>query len=467
MNRLVHFRFISNPGYRQSSTIQLLTHIPQANAASLISRFISDMFLPLVDPACSSRYFLFVAFQPDGAFPGRRRESHQRHRGEYVPPCPHYPEGCVGCLFINLPYPEQLRRKQQVVAQALAAYPSLRRVEASAVVPSPHRLGYRARVKLVVRRSKGEVLTGLYQPQSHRVVDISSCPVHPEPVNRVIQQLKKEIQRFDVNPYDERSDSGDLRYLDIRYSFSSCKIVLTLVTRHPTFPRGADLARALVKRFRSITGVVQNINEDPGNVIWGARSRPLAGRDTVIERIGPWKIRFPVGVFSQANPGVARKLYEKVYALAALSGKETVVDLYCGGGPISLYLAQGAHLVWAVDESSLSIATAKQNARMNGVSNCRFFEGDVAEKVKEAARQLPRIDLVVLNPPRKGVQPDAMAALFSLQPRRIIYVSCEPETLARDLDRLTGRDYRVTAVQPFDMFPQTAEVETVALLEKV
>ena len=157
-----------------------------------------------------------MTFNRDGTFPTRRRGAPQRRHGEYVPPCPHYPEGCVGCPFINLPYPEQLRRKQQIVTQALADYPSLGHLEAPAVVPSPQRLGYRARVKLVVRRLKGEVLTGLYLPQSHRVVDISSCPVHPEPVNRVIQQLKKEIQRFDVNSYDERSDSGDLRYLDIR-----------------------------------------------------------------------------------------------------------------------------------------------------------------------------------------------------------------------------------------------------------
>jgi 23S rRNA (uracil1939-C5)-methyltransferase len=396
----------------------------------------------------------------------QERGAPQRRQGDYVPPCPHFPEGCVGCPFINLPYPEQLRRKQQIVTQALAGYPSLSHREVPAVIPSPHRLGYRGRVKLVVRGSKGEVLTGLYLPQSHKVVDISSCPVHPRAVNDVIQQLKKEIQKFGIAPYDERSDSGELRYLDIRYSFWSRELVLTLVTRHPTLPKGNDLARALMRRFRSLAGVVQNINEDPGNVIWGERSRPLAGQDRLMERIGPFKIKLPVGVFSQANPVVARKLYEKVYALAALSGTETVLDLYCGVGPISLYLAQGAELIWGVDESALSIATAKQNARMNGISNCRFFEGNTAEKVEEAGRNLPQIDLVILNPPRKGLQPDAAAALFALQPARIIYVSCEPATLARDLDGLTGNGYRVPAVQPFDMFPQTAEVETVALAEK-
>jgi 23S rRNA (uracil1939-C5)-methyltransferase len=385
-------------------------------------------------------------------------------RGEYAPSCPHYPEGCVGCPFINLPYPEQLKRKQEIVAQAMTGYPSLQDFQVPAVIPSPRRLGYRARVKLVVRMAKGEVLTGLYLLQSHQVVDISSCPVHPEAVNRVIQQLKREINRLGISLYDERSDSGDLRYLDVRYSFWSREIVLTLVTRHSTFPHGSELVRALKKRFRFLAGIAQNINEDAGNVIWGPRSRTLAGRDTVIERVGAWKLRLPVGVFSQSNPLVASKLYEKVESLAALTGKEIVLDLYCGVGPISLHLAPAAELIWGVDESSLAIATAKQNARMNGVANCRFFEGNVAERVEEARHVFPKVDLVVVNPPRKGLQPDAVAALLSLSSPRILYVSCEPATLARDLDKLTENHYRVIALQPFDMFPQTGQVETVVLL---
>jgi 23S rRNA (uracil1939-C5)-methyltransferase len=386
--------------------------------------------------------------------------------GAYVAPCPHYPDGCIGCPFISVPYPEQLQRKQQAIRKALEDYPSLRLLAAAPVAASPERLHYRARVKLVVRRSKGQILAGLYLPGSHRVIDISSCPVHPEPVNRLVRQLKQEIQRLGIPPYDEESDSGDLRYIDIRYAFASREIVLTLVTRRADFPGGTHLARSLRRRFRFVTGVVQNINEDPGNVIWGTRSRTLAGRDTVIERIGPWKLRLPVGVFSQANPLVARKLYEKVESLAALTGQETVLDLYCGVGPISLYLSPRARLISGVDESPLAIATAKQNARMNGVGNCRFFDQSVAERLSEAKRELPAVDLVALNPPRKGVQPDAMAALVSLLPRRIIYVSCEPATLARDLDRLVAAGYGVTALQPFDMFPQTAQVETIALMER-
>jgi 23S rRNA (uracil1939-C5)-methyltransferase len=388
-----------------------------------------------------------------------------RGEGEYEAACPHYPN-CIGCPFIKVPYPEQLLRKREIVARALSAYPALAHCEVAAVTASPHRLGYRARVKLVVRRNSGEVATGLYVPHSHRVIDISSCPVHPRPVNQVVYYLKKKVLELGIAPYDERDDSGDLRYLDFRYSFARRELSVTLVTRHGSFPQGGVLANALQHRFPFITGVIQNINEQRGNVIWGNNFRTLAGRDTIMERIGDLKLVFPAGAFSQANPFTARKLYERVFEMAGLKGGETVVDLYCGVGPIALYLAVAARQVWAIDDSELAVATAKQNARRNGRGNCRFIVGDVAPTLAQLNQNLPGLDLMVLNPPRKGVQPAAMAALLAAAVPRIIYVSCEPKSLARDLDRLTGAGYQVRQVQPFDMFPQTEEVEMVALLEK-
>jgi 23S rRNA (uracil1939-C5)-methyltransferase len=327
-------------------------------------------------------------------------------------------------------------------------------------------LGYRGRVKLVVRRNRGEVAAGLYVPLSHRVIDISSCPVHPQPVNQVVYFLKKKVQELGILAYDERDDSGDLRYLDFRYSFARRELSVTLITRHTSLPEATQLARALQQRFPSIVGVIQNVNEQRGNVIWGNSFRTLAGRDTIMERIGDLKLVFPAGVFSQANPFTARKLYERVCEMVALKGGETVMDLYCGVGPISLYLAVTARQVWAVDDSTLSIATAKQNARRNGRGNCRFIAGDVAETVAQISQNLPRLDLMVVNPPRKGVQPAAMEAILATGAPKIVYVSCEPKSLARDLGRMSSAGYNLRQVQPFDMFPQTDQVEVVALLEK-
>lgn len=386
-------------------------------------------------------------------------------REAYEPPCPHFPQ-CVGCPLINVPYPEQLLKKRDIVALALAAYPSLAGVQVPPVIAAPHRLGYRARVKLVVRSTGGEVATGLYVPGTHRVIDISSCPVHPWPVNQAARYLKKKIADLGIVPYDERSDNGQLRYLDFRYSFARRELSVTLVTRHRDFPQGVALARSLSRKFPFVSGVVQNINEHRGNVIWGDRYRLLSGRDTLVEHLGSLKLGFPAGVFSQANPSAAKKLYDRVAEMAALSGRETVLDLYCGVGPISISLAGSAGLVVGIDESTLSIDTAKQNARRNGVSNCRFVAGDVAERLAQATTAVGPFDLVVLNPPRKGVQPQAMDAMLALGARKVIYVSCEPTSLARDLDRLVKQGHRLIRLQSFDMFPQTEQVETVALLEK-
>jgi 23S rRNA (uracil1939-C5)-methyltransferase len=254
--------------------------------------------------------------------------------------------------------------------------------------------------------------------------------------------------------------------LDFRYSFAQRELSVTLVTRHGDFPQGGALARSLSRKFSFINGVIQNVNPRRGNVIWGDRYRIISGRDTLLEQVGPVTLGFPAGVFSQANPSTAKMLYDTVNEMAALNARETVLDLYCGVGPISLYLAGTARLVWGVDDSSLSIATAKQNARRNGISNCRFFEGEVAEKLAEAKKTLGQIDLMVLNPPRKGVQPAAMEAMVAVNAPRLIYVSCNPNSLARDLDKLVGQHYRVRRLQPFDMFPQTEQVETVVSLEK-
>jgi 23S rRNA (uracil1939-C5)-methyltransferase len=427
-------------------------------------------FPAYIDPGANGRYRLAVE--------RKFRTSHSRSkpldpqafsssaRGEYEAYCPHFPN-CVGCPFIKVPYPEQLLKKRAIVARALSEYPSLGRAEVSPVVASPQRLGYRARVKLVVRKNRDQIAMGLYVPQTHRVIDISSCPVHPRQVNQVVFYLKKKVLELGIAPYDERDDSGDLRYLDFRFSVARHELSLTLVTRHPSFPQGAPLAKALQQRFPFITGVIQNVNDKRGNVIWGESFRTLGGRDTIMERVGDLKLVFPPGAFSQANPFTARKLYERVYELVALKGDETVLDLYCGVGPISLYLAVAARQVWAVDDSELSITTAKQNARRNGRGNCRFIAGDVATTLTQLAKDLPRIDLIVLNPPRKGIKPAAMEAVLAAGAPKIIYVSCEPRSLARDLEKFIGANYRISRIQPFDMFPQTDEVETVVLLSKL
>lgn len=367
---------------------------------------------------------------------------------------------------MSLPYAHQLEKKQATVRGAFAEFPSLAGLRIPLPTPSPRKFGYRSRVKLAVRSVRGKILVGLYVPDTHDVFDISGCPVHATELNRIISFLKTAVRRLRIVPYDEERDTGQLRYIDVRYSFWQRKALLTLITRHMHFPQVPELTRQLGQRFPFLSGVVQNINDRPGNVIWGKRFRPLRGRDALLERIGHLRLSIPVDGFTQVNPPVAGEIYTTALEWAGLSGREVVLDAYCGIGPIALYCAQRAKLVAGIDENDRAVSVAKQNARRNGYHNTRFFSGDVAQKIQDIATHLPPVDVMMLNPPRRGLSSAALDAVRAVQIPKLVYISCSPGTLARDLDRLGQAGYGVERVQPFDMFPQTDQVETVALIEK-
>jgi len=352
------------------------------------------------------------------------------------------------------------------VREAFAAFPSLGAVSVPLPVASPKKFGYRSRVKLAVQSVKGQTLIGLYLPETHRVFDISACPVHPKEINQVVAFLKREIEHLHIVPYNEERDTGQLRYIDLRYSFWQRKVLLLLVTRHMHFPQVHDLTRQLERRFPFLSGIVHNINDQPGNVIWGKRFRPLRGRDSLLEQIGHVRLSIPVDTFSQVNPSMAKRIYETAVRWSDMTGQEIVLDVYCGIGPIALYCASQTKLVAGIEENERAVNIAKENARRNGYHNTRFFHGDAAQKIEEVATTLPPIDRVVLNPPRTGLSPEAFSSVIGVNAPKLLYLSCSPQTLARDLDRFSDAGYTVGRVQPFDMFPQTDQVETLALIEK-
>ena len=357
-------------------------------------------------------------------------------------------------------------RKQGSVQEAFAQYPSLSHVNVPLPVESPKKFGYRSRVKLAVRGTKRDPKIGLYIPDSHDVFDVSQCPVHPREINHIVNFLKKEIQLLKIAPYDERRDIGQLRYLDLRYSFWQKKVLLMLVTRHMHFPEIQDLTRALERRFPFLAGVIQNINDEPGNSIWGKRFRPLRGRDSLLEQIGHVRVSVPIDTFSQVNPPIARRIYETIVRWTDLTGEEFVLDLYTGTGPIALYFASRAKLVAGIEENRRAVSVAKENARRNGYNNTRFFFGDVAEQTRAVALKLPQFDVICLNPPRKGLTSGSFNSIVEIGAKTLVYVSCSPRTLARDLDKFCASGYGVVRAQSFDMFPQTDQVETAMLLRR-
>jgi 23S rRNA (uracil1939-C5)-methyltransferase len=375
-------------------------------------------------------------------------------------PCPHYPN-CVGCTLIGNPYGEQLRRKRELVRAAFGPYPSLAAVDIPEVVGSPRAFGYRNQVKLVARRVGRELLLGVYRPGTHQVVDIRHCPVHHPLITPVIDAVARVVDHYAIPTYDERTHAGTLRYVVVRVSTWAKTAQIILVTRERPFPHTREVVRALM-RIRGVRSVVQNINPEPGNVIFGAQYVPLTRETALVEKVDFLKLKTHAGAFLQANVSVARKLYLQALQWALPQADETCVDLYCGVGALTFYLATAAKLVVGIEESPIAIADAKENVRLNGFHNVRFHCGSAAEKLPALAQQLPRLDVVTLNPPRKGADPATRDAIVAAVPARIVYVSCNPATLARDLDWFAAHGYRTVHLQPFDLLPQTEHVECVA-----
>lgn len=379
-------------------------------------------------------------------------------------PCPHFPD-CVACSFSGLPYGEQIERKRRRVAEALAKYDSLDGLEVLPLVKSPRAFGYRNQAKLVVRAGRRGVLFGVYRPGTHAVVDITECPVHEPGIRSALKAVRSQVERLNVPIYDERSARGWLRYVVLRSSAWKKSLQVILVVRDRTF-RGEQTLRRTLRRLRGVTSVVVNVNATAGNVIFGDKFDAAPQDDALFERIGGLKLRSRPGGFLQANIAVARRMYDRVLAWSDPSEQDVAVDLYCGVGAISFYLASHAACVYGIEESPIAVLDAKTNTRLNGFHNVRFLAGDAAATLCELAERIEAIDLLTLNPTRKGADLATREAIAAVAPSRIVYVSCNPESLARDLDWFAQRGYVANALQAFDLLPQTDHVECVARLEK-
>jgi 23S rRNA (uracil1939-C5)-methyltransferase len=378
--------------------------------------------------------------------------------------CPHYPQ-CVGCALSGTAYGEQLRRKHRRVVDALAPFPALADLTVPPVIGAPRLFGYRNQVKLVARRAGRGLLLGVYRPGTHQVFDIAQCPVHQPPINAVLAAVRAALERSAAPIYDERSHSGWLRYVIVRSSAWKKTAQIILVVRDRQWGGERRLLEQL-RRVRGVSSLVLNVNEAAGNVILGDQYVAVSGEAALFERVGGLKLSNSAGAFVQANLAAARRVYDNVLRWADPQPGEIAVDLYAGVGAISFYLASQARLVVGVEASSRAVLDAKRNIRLNGYHNVRFLAAPAAQGLAQAAEQFGKIDLVTLNPPRQGADGETRAAIAACAAHRVVYVSCEPSTLARDLAWFGARGYAVAALQPYDLLPQTEHVETVALLER-
>ncbi len=372
--------------------------------------------------------------------------------------------GCDGCSLITMQYQAQLDWKKKLVESCLHRYPSLQSLQVNPLIPSEKRLGYRNSAKLVIAGKFSDPLVGLYRSNSHDVNDIGNCPLHHPLINQVVQAVRVGIKKGKVPIYSARTRSGILRYLVVRVSERDNRVMVVFVTAMRSFNEIHHLGKFLQSMVPEVEVIAQNVNSSEGNVILGPHDFFVTKRQELAGRIGALKFSISPRSFFQVNSSGAESIYEKVREWGALTGRETVIDVYCGVGGIALFLAGSAGEVIGMESVDAAVADAGKNASMNGIRNCLFKAGDAAELLEELREEQKRVDLIVLNPPRRGCEEQVLREVVSLAPTRIIYVSCSPQTLARDLDMLASNGYQACEIQPVDMFPQTHHVESVVRL---
>lgn len=374
---------------------------------------------------------------------------------------------CLGCPLISMKYDNQLLFKRQRVADAFAQQQVPYSVEIPAVIPSASPTAYRASAKLAFARKRDKILIGLYRRGTHDVVDCSDCSVHHPLINKIAAVVREEVQRQKISIYNPKHQRGCLRYLLVRVSPISGKAQVTFVSHYRDLQQLPKLAKWLMRKVPEVIGAHENINSSAGNVILGEETLKLQGLPDLIEHVNNTRLRIAPEAFFQINTLQAAKIYQLVRRWASLTKKDSAVDLYCGIGGIALHLAQDAQQVYGIEYVKGAVRNAEENAALNNLKNCRFYAGDVVQELHKLPLSGKVPALVTLNPPRKGCADELLAALGALKPENIIYVSCDPESLARDLKTLKPQGYEIIRIQPVDMFPQTAHIETVVQLQYV
>ena len=381
------------------------------------------------------------------------------------PPCGESGQ-CLGCPLIVMKYRDQAEWKQNLVLRHIQSYRELGGITVHPLLSPLRLIHYRTTVRLAIAGKHSEPYIGIFRRSSHDVFDQEECPIHHPLVNRAIEVVRRGISKLKVPVYNPRGKMGLLRYLVVRVSEVEQKVMVVFVTAKRSFNEIHHLGKYVAEHLREVEVIAQNVNSSEGNVIMGSMDHFLTDRHYLTERIGEVSLMISPRSFFQVNRDGARLIYEKVKEWSRLLGSETVLDLYCGIGGIALTLARGAGRVIGVEVVESAVEDARGNARLNGITNCTFEAGDVAEHIQELAEQEEHVDVVVLNPPRKGCDEPVLRCVAALAPRTLIYVSCSPQSLARDLNILNNLGYVCSEVQPVDMFPQTMHVENIARLEK-
>lgn len=381
------------------------------------------------------------------------------------PRCPVYHQ-CGGCQLQHIDRRMQRRLKRELLEEAFAKYTRLSTIPIEPTITMDDPWFYRNKAQLPVSMIAGKVVMGMYSASSRRLVDVSDCLVQHPLINKTLQTARDISEKLGISIYDEKKHEGVLRHLVARISFATGEIQLVLVTRTKTFPQEQAFVAEMCKQAPQVKSIILNHNPNRTSLVLGEKNRLLWGKEKLEERIGDLVFLLSPRAFFQLNPLQTEKLYDEVAKVAHLTGTETVVDAYCGVGTIGLWLAAKAKRVIGVEVIPDAVADAKENAKRNGIENAEFYTGQAEALLPVWAGEGLRPDVVVVDPPRTGLHDALIDTLLNLKVPRIVYVSCNPATLAKDCDRLLRGGYSLKKVVPLDMFPQTAHVESVTLMTR-
>lgn len=385
----------------------------------------------------------------------------KQNHTDKIKKCP-YAGKCGGCQYQGMDYGSQLKEKQKYVQKLLKNYG---KPEPILGMENPYY--YRNKVHAVYKHQKnGEIISGIYEEGTHKVVPVESCQIENQEADKVIQTIRKLAKSFKIKIYNEDSGYGLLRHVLIRYGRVTGEMMVVLVAVSPIFPSKNNFVKALRKEHPEITTVVLNINDKSTSMVLGERNIILYGKGYIEDELCGCRFRISPNSFYQVNPVQTEVLYQKAISLAGLSGKEKVIDAYCGIGTIGLIAASHCKEVIGIELNREAVKDAIGNAKRNSIKNVRFYQGDAGDFLVSMAQKGEKADVVFMDPPRAGSSEKFMESAVKMGPEKIVYISCNPDTLERDLKYLTRKGYQVDRICPVDMFPFTDNIENVCLLSR-
>ena len=374
-------------------------------------------------------------------------------------PCPYY-KNCGGCQLQKRSYEEQLYHKQRLAIETLGRFGHVENI-----IGMDEPLHYRNKVHAAFGLGeRGRVVSGIYKAGTHKIVNVDKCLINDETADGIILTVRNMLRDFKIQVFDERSGKGWLRHVLVRRGFETGQVMVVLVAVSPIFKLQKPFIRKLLEIHPEITTIILNINDRFGPVVLGTRNKVLFGGGYIEDELCGSRFCISPGSFYQINPIQTQILYGKAIEFAALTGNETVLDAYCGIGTIGITAASKAKQVIGVELNKEAVSDAISNARLNKIKNCWFTAGDAGKYMEQMAADKVRADVVFMDPPRAGSDEKFLSSLVKSSPERIVYISCNIETQARDLEFLEANGYKVRRMQPVDMFPFTSHIECVALL---